>query len=224
MVSVFRYHEISESSHRIMNPLSVDKVLLIGDTCRIGKGTRLLDLACGKDEMLCLFARDLGASGVGIDIHAPHLADARARATELGVERAVTFVEVFCSATCPPCVWMARTTDDRDRHRGDVRPAVRTARRADPWRCGDAAGDRPRRSGGGDPMSANPTRRPYECPKCGKTHTRCLGHHLTSPVASSRATAPTCAGSTAPAHRRRSQRPPSASSRPPSFKRHGRSV
>ena len=66
MVSVFRYHEISESSHRIMNPPSVDKLLLIGDTCRIGKGTRLLDLACGKGEMLCLFARDLGASGVAL--------------------------------------------------------------------------------------------------------------------------------------------------------------
>ena len=149
MVSVFRYHEISESSHRIMNPLSVDKLRLLGDVCRIAKGTRLLDLACGKGEMLCLFARDLGASGVGVDIHAPHLADARARATELGVDRAVTFVEVFCSAMCPPCVWMARTTDDRDRHRGDVRPAVRTARRADPLalrrRCGRSPSTKRRR-------------------------------------------------------------------------------
>jgi len=93
MVSVLRYHEISESSHRIMNPLSLDKLLLLGDICRVGQGTRMLDLACGKGEMLCLFARDFGAAGVGIDIHAPFLADARTRATELGVERAVTFIE-----------------------------------------------------------------------------------------------------------------------------------
>jgi SAM-dependent methyltransferase len=93
MVSVLRYHEISESSHRIMNPLSRDKLLLLGELCRIGQGTRLLDLACGKGEMLCLFARDRGAGGVGIDIHAPFLADARARAAELGVERAVTFID-----------------------------------------------------------------------------------------------------------------------------------
>ena len=51
MVNVFRYHEISESSHRILNPLSFDKVLLLGDICRIAKGTRLLDLACGKGEI-----------------------------------------------------------------------------------------------------------------------------------------------------------------------------
>jgi len=93
MVSVFRYHEISESSHRIMNPLSLDKLLLLGDICRVGGDTRQLDLACGKGEMLCLFASNLGGGGVGIDIHAPFLSDARARATELGVERAVTFIE-----------------------------------------------------------------------------------------------------------------------------------
>jgi SAM-dependent methyltransferase len=92
MVSVVRYHEISESSHRIMNPLSLEKLLLLGDICRVGAGTRLLDLACGKGEMLCRFA-SRGAGGVGIDLHGPFLADARARAVELGVEKAVSFVE-----------------------------------------------------------------------------------------------------------------------------------
>jgi SAM-dependent methyltransferase len=93
MVSVFRYHEISESSHRIMNPLSLDKLLLLGDICRLTRGTRMLDLACGKGEMLCRFARDFGVGGVGIDVHGPYLADARARAAELGVEKTVRFIE-----------------------------------------------------------------------------------------------------------------------------------
>ena len=53
----------------------------------------MLDLACGKGEMLCLFARDFGATGIGIDIHEPFVAAARKRATELGVEQAVTFIE-----------------------------------------------------------------------------------------------------------------------------------
>jgi SAM-dependent methyltransferase len=76
-----------------MNPLSLEKLLLVADICHVGQGTRLLDLACGKGEMLCRFASDLGASGVGIDNHAPFLADARARAAELGAESAVTFIE-----------------------------------------------------------------------------------------------------------------------------------
>ncbi|MGC9961276.1 MAG: methyltransferase domain-containing protein [Acidimicrobiales bacterium] len=93
MVSVFRYHEISEESHRIMNPLSFEKLLVLGDLCRLGAGSRMLDLACGKGEMLCQFAERFGAVGVGIDVNLPFLADARARAVDLGVEGSVTFVE-----------------------------------------------------------------------------------------------------------------------------------
>ncbi len=100
MVSVFRYHDISESTHRIMNPLSLDKLRLLGEICGVGPRTRLLDLACGKGELLCLSASDLGATGVGIDIHAPLLAHARARAAELGVDRAVAFIEA--DAANPP--------------------------------------------------------------------------------------------------------------------------
>ena len=93
VVSTFRYHEISESSHRIMNPLSGEKLLLLGDICRIGPETRILDLACGKGELICLFAKRLGATGVGIDVHAPFLVAARERAAELGVGDSVRFIE-----------------------------------------------------------------------------------------------------------------------------------
>jgi SAM-dependent methyltransferase len=93
MVSVVRYHEISESTHRIMNPLSLDKLLLLGDICHIGEDDRLLDLACGKGELLCLFAKRFGATGVGIDLHPPFLDAARERAADLGVDGSVTFIE-----------------------------------------------------------------------------------------------------------------------------------
>lgn len=100
MVSIFRYHEISESSHRIMNPFSLEKLQLLGEICRVGERTRMLDLASGKGEMLCRFAAERGASGVGIDINTPFVAAARARAIELGVSDRVTFVEGDASA--PP--------------------------------------------------------------------------------------------------------------------------
>jgi SAM-dependent methyltransferase len=93
MLSVFRYHEISERGHRIMNPFSVEKLLLLGEICRARPGVRLLDLACGKGELLCLFAERFGATGTGIDIHPAFLAAARERALELGVEGAVRFDE-----------------------------------------------------------------------------------------------------------------------------------
>lgn len=93
MVSVQRYHEISESSHRILNPISTEKVLLLGEICGLRQGTTVLDLACGKGEMLCRFAERHGATGSGVDTYAPFLDDARDRAAALGVERLVSFIE-----------------------------------------------------------------------------------------------------------------------------------
>jgi SAM-dependent methyltransferase len=93
MVDVHRYHWISESTHRILNPLSFERMMLLGEICRLAPPTRMLDLACGKGEMLCQFAAGFGVSGVGVDIYPPVLAAARERAVELGVGERVELVE-----------------------------------------------------------------------------------------------------------------------------------
>ena len=93
MVDIFRYHAISESAHRVLNPLSAAKLDVLGRICRLGSGPRQLDLACGKGEMLCRYAAEHGITGVGIDLYQPHLAAARARAAELGVAASIRFVE-----------------------------------------------------------------------------------------------------------------------------------
>ena len=93
MVSVHRYHEISESSHRIMNPLSLEKLLLVADICHIGSASRMLDLASGKGEMLCQLASKFGSTGIGVASYPPVVADARARAQEVGVAGTVDFIE-----------------------------------------------------------------------------------------------------------------------------------
>lgn len=92
VVSVLRYHEISESRSRILNPFSEAKLDALGTICSLHPGQRHLDLACGKGEMLCRYARDHGVTGVGIDVHPPFLDDARARAAELGVDAQLRFV------------------------------------------------------------------------------------------------------------------------------------
>jgi hypothetical protein len=92
VVDVHRYHEISESTHTILNPLSDAQLHLVGDICAHSGGRRHLDLASGKGEMLCQYALRHGTVGVGVDVHAPCVAAADARARELGVDRAVQFV------------------------------------------------------------------------------------------------------------------------------------
>jgi SAM-dependent methyltransferase len=86
-----RQHEIAEAGHRILNPFTDEKLMLLGEVCRLREGQRQLDLACGKGEMLCRWACHFGILGLGVDISEVFLAAARARAQELAVADRVRF-------------------------------------------------------------------------------------------------------------------------------------
>ncbi|MBI4202995.1 MAG: methyltransferase domain-containing protein [Chloroflexi bacterium] len=85
-------HEIAETNHRILNPFTEDKLMLLGEICHLKPGMRQLDLACGKGEMLCQWARHWGIHGIGVDISKVFLMAAHQRAEELGVVDQVTFM------------------------------------------------------------------------------------------------------------------------------------
>jgi SAM-dependent methyltransferase len=87
-----KFHERSESAHRILNPFTDDKLALLGEICRLEPGLRQLDLACGKGEMLCTWAARYGTHGVGVDLSEVFLTAAHARADELTVAGQVEFV------------------------------------------------------------------------------------------------------------------------------------
>ncbi|MFI8423435.1 methyltransferase domain-containing protein [Streptomyces sp. NPDC085479] len=92
-----RSFTIRESSHRVCNPFTSDKLALLGQAISPVPGTRMLDLASGKGEMLCTWARDHGVTGTGVDISTVFLAAARERAAELGVADRVDFVHADAS-------------------------------------------------------------------------------------------------------------------------------
>jgi ubiquinone/menaquinone biosynthesis C-methylase UbiE len=48
---------IRESSHRIHNPFTGEKLATLGRALYLSPGTSVLDLACGSGEMLCTWAR-----------------------------------------------------------------------------------------------------------------------------------------------------------------------
>lgn len=88
-----RYHEIAEGTHRILNPFSEEKLMLLAEICRLRAGMKQIDLACGKGEMLCQWAYRYGIMGVGVDISKVFLTAARQRASELDVADKIRFVE-----------------------------------------------------------------------------------------------------------------------------------
>jgi SAM-dependent methyltransferase len=87
-----RIFNISESVHRIHNPLTPEKLATLGAALRLERGTRLLDLGSGSGEMLCTWAREYGVMGTGIDMSQLFTAQAKLRAKELGVADQVKFI------------------------------------------------------------------------------------------------------------------------------------
>jgi len=92
MADLPRVFTIRESSHRIHNPFTPEKISTLGQALHLSPGTRILDLASGTGEMLCTWARDHRVTGIGVDISTVFTARARTRAAELGVADLVEFV------------------------------------------------------------------------------------------------------------------------------------
>ncbi|HET8657846.1 MAG TPA: methyltransferase domain-containing protein [Micromonosporaceae bacterium] len=105
-----------EADHRILNPVTEEKLALLAQVCRLEPEQRLLDLACGKAELLATWAHRYGIRGVGVDISEVFLAEAHARLAGLGVADRVDLVhadagsyqpdEPFDLASCIGATWI----------------------------------------------------------------------------------------------------------------------
>ena len=87
-----RIFTITESAHRIQNPITPDKLAVLGAALRLPPGARVLDLGSGSGEMLCTWARDHGITGTGVDMSPLFTEQAKRRAEELGVTGRVEFI------------------------------------------------------------------------------------------------------------------------------------
>jgi SAM-dependent methyltransferase len=76
---------ILHEAHLLCNPLSLSKVDEIVELLRLRPGARVLDIACGKGEVLCRVVSRFGAQGVGVDLSPYAIADARAKVRERGL-------------------------------------------------------------------------------------------------------------------------------------------
>ena len=87
-----RIFNITESAHRIHNPITPEKLATLGAALRLEPGARVLDLGSGSGEMLCTWARDHGVTGTGVDLSVLFTEQAISRAAELGVTYQVSFI------------------------------------------------------------------------------------------------------------------------------------
>src|SRR4030065_2207933 len=91
-MNIPRIFNITESAHRIHNPITPEKLATLGAALRLDAGARVLDLGSGSGEMLCTWARDYGVIGTGIDMSQLFTEHAKLRAEELGVAAQAKFI------------------------------------------------------------------------------------------------------------------------------------
>jgi SAM-dependent methyltransferase len=89
----WKYFDITHRDHIVCNPLSLAKLDELVGLLAVPAGARVLDIACGKGELLLRLVERSGAHGVGVD-RSPHaVRDARALAAARVPDAAVTFLE-----------------------------------------------------------------------------------------------------------------------------------
>ena len=111
-----RIFNITESAHRIHNPITPEKLATLGSALRLDAGARVLDLGSGSGEMLSTWARDHSIVGTGIDMSPLFTEQAKRRAEELGVADRVQFIhgdaagyvseKKFDVAACVGATWI----------------------------------------------------------------------------------------------------------------------
>jgi SAM-dependent methyltransferase len=90
----WKYLHVLHAAHRLLNPLDDAKVDELVSLIRLGPGSRVLDMACGKAEVLSRMLRRWPASGIGVEISPYFVRDARANLARSGVEARAEIVEL----------------------------------------------------------------------------------------------------------------------------------
>lgn len=93
-MNLWKFYDITHRDDVYCNPLSTAKFEEIIEILRLPPRSRVLDIACGKAELLVRLAERYAISGVGIDISPFCIRDARAKAAARVPGADLTFIEM----------------------------------------------------------------------------------------------------------------------------------
>lgn len=81
----WKYFGITHTDHTVMNPMSLAKTEELIELLRLPDGGRVLDVACGKAEFLCLVAERYEVEGTGLDLSPIRIKEARRNVAARGL-------------------------------------------------------------------------------------------------------------------------------------------
>jgi len=85
----WKYFAIGHRDHRICNPIGEAAIDELVELLALPRDARVLDLGCGKAELLIRLARRWQCRGVGVDLSEPFVAEARQRVEAAGLRPAI---------------------------------------------------------------------------------------------------------------------------------------
>jgi len=88
-----KFTTIAHRDHTICNPIGTDKTDRVLALFDLPPGARVIDVGCGKAEMLMRLIERYGCAAIGVDTNAEFLAEARARAFDRGVAGQLQLIE-----------------------------------------------------------------------------------------------------------------------------------
>ena len=87
------FKDIAERDMELVNPISAEKVIQIGQLAGLAPGKQVIDFGCGYAEALVSWAEQFGISGVGIDIRRRAVERGREKIAAHGLEKRLEIIE-----------------------------------------------------------------------------------------------------------------------------------
>jgi ubiquinone/menaquinone biosynthesis C-methylase UbiE len=80
-----RFSTIAHGDHVFCNPIGEERVDRVLDLLALDSGDRVIDVGCGKAEMLIRLVERRGVRAVGVDLNGEYLREARRRAAQRSI-------------------------------------------------------------------------------------------------------------------------------------------
>ena len=93
-MDIWKYYDITNKNHIICNPMSKDKIDIFFSLLNLKQGSKILDIGCGKGELLIRLAELFSISGTGVDISPYFIKDCKERKSKRIPDSDIKFFEM----------------------------------------------------------------------------------------------------------------------------------
>ena len=93
-MDMWKYFGITHTDHTVMNPMSLAKTGELIERLHLPDSSRVLDVACGKAEFLCLVAERYEVAGTGLDLSPITIEEARRNVAARGLKERIELLHM----------------------------------------------------------------------------------------------------------------------------------